>query len=84
MIIEAKNRLSENSRTLNDGANLMTLVLEGCTFKDGVLQRQETRQRTPPLALGGHVRTRCGCSEPRKKAGQRERDPTVERDGVTN
>jgi len=37
-------RLSENWRVLNGGANLMTLVLEGYTFKDGILQRQETQQ----------------------------------------
>jgi len=39
---------SSHWRALNGGANLMALVLpssrEGCTFKDGILQRQEARQ----------------------------------------
>jgi putative transposase len=34
-------RLSRNWRALNGGATLMTLVLEGCTFKDGILQREK-------------------------------------------
>jgi len=44
LVFKIVMRLSENWRTLNGGANLMTLVLEGYTFKDGVLQRQETQQ----------------------------------------
>ena len=31
-------RLSRNWRTLNGGATLMTLLLEGSVFQDGVLQ----------------------------------------------
>jgi putative transposase len=33
-------RLSQRWRALNGGANLMALGLEGCVFKDGVLQPQ--------------------------------------------
>lgn len=44
LVFKIVMRLSENWRVLNGGANLMTLVLEGYTFKDGVLQRQETQQ----------------------------------------
>ena len=44
LVFKIVMRLSENWRTLNGGANLMTLVLEGYTFKDGVLQLQQTQQ----------------------------------------
>jgi len=37
-------RLSGRWHALNGGANLMALVLEGCIFKDGLLQRREARQ----------------------------------------
>jgi len=46
LVFKIVERLSRNWRTLNGGANLMTLVLEGRTFKDGILQRE----RMPELA----------------------------------
>ena len=42
LVFKIVERLSQNWRSLNGGANLMTLVLEGYTFKDGILQRQGT------------------------------------------
>jgi transposase-like protein len=44
LVFKIVERLSRNWRALNGGANLMALVLAGCLFKDGVLQRQEVRQ----------------------------------------
>lgn len=41
LVFKIVERLSQNWRSLNGGANLMTLVMDGCTFKDGILQRQE-------------------------------------------
>jgi len=41
LVFKIVERLSRNWRSLNGGANLMTLVLDGCTFKDGILQREE-------------------------------------------
>jgi len=41
LVFKIVERLSRNWRTLNGGANLMTLVLEGCNFKDGLLQREK-------------------------------------------
>jgi len=41
LVFKIVQRLSRNWRTLNGGANLMALVLEGCTFKDGILQREK-------------------------------------------
>jgi transposase-like protein len=38
LVFKNVERLSPNWRTLNGGATLMTLLLEGCVFKDGVLQ----------------------------------------------
>ena len=38
LVFKLVERLSRNWRALNGGANLMTLVLEGCVFKDGALQ----------------------------------------------
>jgi len=38
LVFKIVERLSRNWRTLNGGATLMTLLLEGCVFKDGVLQ----------------------------------------------
>jgi len=38
LVFKLVERLSENWRALNGGENLMTLVLEGCSFKDGLLQ----------------------------------------------
>jgi transposase-like protein len=42
LVFKIVERLSRNWRALNGGANLMTLVLEGREFKDGILQREET------------------------------------------
>lgn len=39
LVFKLVERLSRNWRALNGGATLMQLVLTGCTFKDGVLQR---------------------------------------------
>jgi len=44
LVFKVVQRLSRNWRGLNGGANLMTLVLEGCTFKDGVLQRRQSQE----------------------------------------
>jgi putative transposase len=44
LVFKIVERLSGHWRALNGGANLMALVLAGCTFKDGLLQRQEVRQ----------------------------------------
>ncbi len=41
LVFKIVERLSRNWRTLNGGANLMMLVLEGRKFKDGILQREE-------------------------------------------
>ena len=41
LVFKIVERLSQNWRSLNGGANLMTLVLEGCIFKDGILQREK-------------------------------------------
>jgi transposase-like protein len=41
LVFKIVERLSRNWRSLNGGANLMALVLEGCTFKDGILQREK-------------------------------------------
>lgn len=40
LVFKIVQRLSRNWRALNGGANLMKLVLEGCRFKDGMLQRE--------------------------------------------
>jgi len=44
LVFKIIERLSGHWRPLNGGVNLMTLVLEGCAFKDGILQRREMRQ----------------------------------------
>jgi transposase-like protein len=41
LVFKVVERLSGSWRTLNGGANLMALVLEGCVFKDGILQRRQ-------------------------------------------
>jgi transposase-like protein len=41
LVFKIVERLSRNWRALNGGANLMALVLDGCTFKDGILQREK-------------------------------------------
>lgn len=38
LVFKIIERLGRNWRALNGGENLMHLVLEGCTFKDGLLQ----------------------------------------------
>jgi transposase-like protein len=38
LVFKIVERLGRNWRALNGGENLMTLVLEGCLFKDGILQ----------------------------------------------
>jgi len=44
LVFKIVQRLSRNWRTLNGGANLMTLVLEGREFKDGILQREKVAE----------------------------------------
>ena len=41
LVFKIVERLGRNWRALNGGANLMTLVLEGREFKDGILQREK-------------------------------------------
>jgi len=41
LVFKIVERLSRNWRSLNGGGNLMTLVLQGCVFKDGILQREQ-------------------------------------------
>lgn len=41
LVFKIVERLSQNWRSLNGGANLMALVLAGCTFKDGILERPQ-------------------------------------------
>ena len=40
LVFKIVQRLGQNWRALNGGENLMTLVLEGCIFHDGILQRK--------------------------------------------
>jgi putative transposase len=47
LVFKIVERLGRNWRALNGGENLMTLVLEGCTFKDGILQPRPA----PPAAV---------------------------------
>jgi transposase-like protein len=44
LVFKIVQRLSRNWRALNGGANLMKLVLEGCRFKDGILQRETEKE----------------------------------------
>jgi putative transposase len=44
LVFKIVQRLSRNWRTLNGGANLMTLVLEGRKFKDGILQPERVSE----------------------------------------
>jgi transposase-like protein len=44
LVFKIVEQLSGHWRTLNGGANLMALVLEGYTFKDGILQLRQTPQ----------------------------------------
>ena len=43
-VFKIVQRLSRNWRALNGGANLMKLVLEGCRFKDGILQWETVKE----------------------------------------
>jgi putative transposase len=42
LVFKIVEPLSRNWRGLNGGVNLVTLVLEGREFRDGILQREET------------------------------------------
>ena len=44
-VFKVVQRLAQNWRTLNEGENLMTLVLEGWVFEQGVRQRKPAPQR---------------------------------------
>ena len=44
LVFKIVERLSGRWHALNGGANLMALVLAGCSFKDGLLQRRDARQ----------------------------------------
>jgi putative transposase len=44
LVFKIVERLSGHWRALNGGANLMALVLAGCAFNNGILQRREARQ----------------------------------------
>lgn len=50
LVFKMVERLSRNWRALNGGENLMALVLEGTTFKDGVRQPREAEERVPVAA----------------------------------
>ena len=50
LVFKLVERLSRNWRGLNGGANLMTLVLEGCVFKDGLLRPRLEPERTATAA----------------------------------
>ena len=50
LVFKIVERLSRNWRTLNGGATVMTLLLEGCVFKDGVLQPRFAPEVAAPAA----------------------------------
>jgi len=50
LVFKIVERLSRHWQPLNRGTNLMALVLEGETFKDGMRQRRETRQLVTTVA----------------------------------
>jgi len=50
LVFKIVERLSRHWRPLNGGVNLMTLVLEGENFKDGILKRQGTRELVGAMA----------------------------------
>jgi putative transposase len=50
LVFKIVERLSQTWRNLNGGANLMRLILEGRTFKDGMLEQQKT-----PELVGGRT-----------------------------
>lgn len=41
LVFKIVQRLSRSWRTLNGGANLIILALQGYKFKDGILQREK-------------------------------------------
>ena len=51
LVFKVMERLSGNWRALNGGQNLMALVLEGCTFRDGIRDGFR-KEGTPPLSPG--------------------------------
>ena len=50
LVFKIMERLSRHWRPLNGGLNLMALVLEGETFKDGIRQRRERRELVGAMA----------------------------------
>ena len=50
LVFKIVERLSRHWRPLNGGVNLMTLVLEGETFKDGVPERREMPELVGAMA----------------------------------
>ena len=44
LVFKIVNRISQCWKSLNGRANLMSLALEGCVFKDGILQPRESFQ----------------------------------------
>ncbi len=50
LVFKLMERLSGNWRALNGGENLMTLVLEGCSFQDGILQLKTWSSTVPTAA----------------------------------
>ena len=50
LVFKIVQRLSGRWHALNGGANLLALVLAGCSFKDGLLQRREARQLATAVA----------------------------------
>jgi putative transposase len=50
LVFKMVERLTGNWRGLNGGENLMTLVLEGCVFTDGIRQPRESGQKVPAAA----------------------------------
>ena len=44
LVFKMVERLSGNWRMLNGGENLMALVLEGCSFEDGILKRGQVHE----------------------------------------
>ncbi|MDP3063054.1 MAG: IS256 family transposase [Chloroflexota bacterium] len=50
LVFKIVERLSGRWHALNGGANLMALVLAGCSFKDGILQRWDARQLATAVA----------------------------------
>ena len=62
LVFKIVERLSRNWRTLNGGATVMTLLLEGCVFQDGVLQPGPHPRRPPPHQRPDYRTDRKGFS----------------------